>query len=306
MKAIFQILLISHLSLYAVSAHAEGGASHGGVAVVCRDPAYTITEAFLLDTFEAKYLNGKSLLDSLTGSYADVRGHIQNLTSDYTPFLPILDRTMGELKSRYRFLGKDVQLEVTMDVFPIINRRGCKIEQLANFRDQEKDILIDREIYDALTPLDRVGLELHEALYYLDRKWVNSQDSRRARTLVGEFLSTGESRENVNTILQTYEFGVARSGVYFANGVANCQVSVQNDGADGNPWITALTNCGQEVDGHLTPVFGTLHFQNYGETGVYEWRSPSNYDGSYSHIVMTNIKREEFYLNGTRMVFQKQ
>ncbi len=290
----------------AIATPSEGGASHGGVAVVCRNSEGKITEAALLDLFEAANLNDRRLIPISVIDYAEVRGAIRAQTKRFPTFIAHLDQTLEDLKPRYRFLGAGVQLEITRDVFPTITKRGCQIEQLANFR-KEGDILVDREIYDALSPVDRLGLALHEALYSLERKWVKATDSLRARALVGEFLSEGHDASVVNSILGTYEFGIPTPGIYYPSYEPSgaCQVRLEIE-ENGLPSVTALTNCQTIIDALVVPTTGKMRMQiTDGQKNAWEYRTspsrlPSGGNG-YSVLRMTFATRSSFYLKDIPM-----
>lgn len=211
--ALFALLSVSSL------AASEGGANHGGTAVVCRDDQEKITSAELLDLYEMTNLGARPLLDRATPDYAGVRDAVRAKLAAFPAYAGYLESALATLAPLYRALPEGTALELTSDVFPIVKQAGCAIEQLAVFRDgeqpdQPKEIVLDPAIYAALAPLDRVALVLHEAAYWLDRRWAGATDSRYARSLVGELLAQDTDAKEIDRILVRYDALGPRPGRY--------------------------------------------------------------------------------------------
>jgi hypothetical protein len=212
-------------------ASAEGGQTHGGTAIVCRALDGSIVSAELLDLFEARELRGlnpigvkdvaaarSSLLDALQGRFAGRSRYPQYLRS-----------VLADLHPRFKLLAPNVRLELIPDVFPKISQKGCAIEQLAAFQDGG-DILLDSEIFSALSPLNRLALEFHESVYFLDRKWASAKDSVSSRKLVGLLLADQWGADLDRTVL-AYTLGFPRAGRYSNTVNSSFRLGIESDGS---------------------------------------------------------------------------
>ncbi|MBS1962886.1 MAG: hypothetical protein JST04_11765 [Bdellovibrionales bacterium] len=196
------------------NAHANGGQTHGGTAVVCRSPDGSIARAEVLDLFEARELLGVRPMQIVDADWARtaILWALRYRYRGRSIYADTLERTIDELRYRFKFLEPGRHVELIPDVFPKIGEVGCasrlratvgdrctfrrllafdercEIEQLASF-DDDGAILIDSEIYESLDPLNRLAIELHEGAYYLDRKYRRAKDSTFARRLVGLLLA---------------------------------------------------------------------------------------------------------------------
>jgi hypothetical protein len=274
MKKSFKVLIAiaaSGLGITTISAYAGGGLTHGGTAIVCRNPTGEIVTAELLDLFEARELFGlhpivvTDVANARNSLLADL-GHRFVGKSLYPYYLR---DTLTTLHGRFKVLAPRVRIELIPDVFPTISQKGCAIEQLASFQDGG-DILLDSEIFGALSPLNRLALELHESVYFLDRKWARSTDSVFSRKLVGLLLAN-QWTDNLDKAILAYAFNFPRSGRY-SDGFSGCTF-ILDLGTDGSVRIRPESIC-------LTVIpwdaFGTSPSAIMNPTGVldvWEWWS---------------------------------
>ncbi len=186
--AVFCAVILGALGLDARAAGREG---HGGVAVVCRDSAGKITSAELLDFFEAPKhkvvitpKNGASVQDYLTRSVE----RLEQFTDAF--FADRIAANYEHMQGRFKFLPSGVGLELLEDSLPVIRKKGCQFEQVANF-DKDGIIWIDAEIHQAMDDLNRAGLIAHETIYWQFRFWAEAKDSVGARQ-VNAFLFADE------------------------------------------------------------------------------------------------------------------
>jgi len=70
-----------------------------------------------------------------------------------------------------------------------LEKKGCPREQLANLT-YDYDILIDKEIWDALPETDKAALYIHEIIYQYFRDYLDDKDSRRAILFTGYLIGT--------------------------------------------------------------------------------------------------------------------
>ncbi|MGZ6311753.1 MAG: hypothetical protein ACXWOH_14045 [Bdellovibrionota bacterium] len=110
---------------------------------------------------------------------------------------------MNRIQDHLVFLPKDVGLALINDAFPIITKKGCQYEQLANCG-SDGMIRVDTEIFESLHPKDRAALYYHEALYKMARDLSGASSSVQTRALVGYLFAhtvrSNESREQERAI----------------------------------------------------------------------------------------------------------
>lgn len=192
MKSLVTIItIISSISFAFARGGVDGG---GGNAVVCRDNQNKIISAKMLDLYEGEVLHGltyedleednldnelKKLLESIYGK--------ENSQSSYWLFKSI--------KDNLKLLPKGVALKPIDDSGHIIIPEGCKIEQVANFYNLT-NIYIVSDIYNAFSPLDKLALILHEAIFFEERESF-VKDSKYTRRVVAHLLSKGFKPEPV-------------------------------------------------------------------------------------------------------------
>jgi hypothetical protein len=179
--------------LYSLASFAGNERGNGGNGVVCRNSDGTIKSAELLDLYEGRALFGlkySELQGSIEEKYKTIIEDIYGRAVSPTEYL-----IFNHIKESFVMLPEGVELEPISDSRQIIIPRGCKIEQVANFYNL-RSIYIVSDIYNKFSDLDKLGLLLHEALYYLDRQ-DGVKDSRHSRRAVAHLLSTDFKAEAV-------------------------------------------------------------------------------------------------------------
>ncbi len=234
------------LSFAPASVHAaEGGLTHGGTAVVCRYPTGGIATAEVLDLFEAREL--LRLQPIVVNDVATERNSLlADLDSRFVGkslYPAYLRDTLNTLHPRFKLLAPHVRIELIPDVFPKISQKGCAIEQLASFQDGG-DILLDSEIFGALSPLNRLALELHESVYSLDRKWASAADSVFSRKLVGLLIANQWSAA-LDQAIFAYSFNVPRAG-HYSDYFGACTLTLDL-GVDGSLRVTPKDTCRSQI-----------------------------------------------------------
>ncbi|MGK5081889.1 hypothetical protein WDW37_01195 [Bdellovibrionota bacterium FG-1] len=162
---------------------------NGGVGVVCRNPQGRIVGTpEMLDVFEAGnqyHLN----FDKSPGISVDMRVNLAQLQmTSNQKFLSDFQTELARVRSKITFLNRGIGLEPTNDAFPVINKRGCKFEQVANYSN-DGNIYVDKEIFDRLDGVNQAALYVHETVYAIARHEVGETSSIRSRRLTGQVLA---------------------------------------------------------------------------------------------------------------------
>lgn len=175
---------------------------NGGYSVVCRDKNMKITEAHILDLFEAENIG-------LTIRYTkdEVEVQLKNLIDKLDENSGVgfeISKQLKLVKQKAKFIKKKtVGMPLTSDAFPKLKQKGCEYEQLATYytNNDENFLLIDSEIYDAISKTDRAALWMHEVLYKMNREFNNATDSLKTRELVGHLVSD----QDIETIRKKFD-----------------------------------------------------------------------------------------------------
>ncbi len=194
------------VALNAANTLAAGRVGNGGGAIVCRDPADgRILSAELYDLYEALHQRNTEIPNS-NGSVDSQAIHAVNR-------FPIGDRlfssyALGEIKRKMRPLMKGDELILINDTKMIIQKKGCKYEQLANYT-EEGIIYYDQEIYDHLNSnTHRAAFLVHETVYAALRIYEDATDSKRARQITAALfsnLNTSEIRPDIPAATLLFE-----------------------------------------------------------------------------------------------------
>lgn len=244
MKSFLFVLSLGTLALALPlePARAEGGQTHGGTAIVCRNGDGSIASAEVLDSFEARELYGLKQIGvgDVAKARTELLDDLDRRFAGRSLYPKYLRDTLADLHGRFKLLDPKVRLELIPDVFPKISRKGCAIEQLASFDDKSGEIRLDSEIFKALSPAGRLALEMHESVYYLDRKWAKAKDSVFARKLVGLLLAT-QWGADLDKAVAAYAFGLPKPGRY-SDMFGRCELQLAV-GVDGTLRITPKPAC---------------------------------------------------------------
>lgn len=173
-------LMTLTVSSYAYSGGVDGG---GGKSVVCRDNQGKITSAELLDLYEGRIQYSYTQRISQDPIDKQVEDIVDRLAagrgSSFKSFLMSYARFVSNAKV---ILPDGTGLEPVDDANNVIVPKNCKIEQLANFTNQNQ-ILVNGEIYNSLDDANKAALVVHEALYKIFRMY-GATNSVRARKSV--------------------------------------------------------------------------------------------------------------------------
>ena len=158
----------------------------GGKAIVCRGQDGSIKSAELLDSFEARILYGMHPEKSKTESWTLLaKERIQRLEKLAPLRSERYYRLLSKLENSSLFLPSPLVL-LKGDNFIAIPR-GCGIEQAAILQpvrfDEDKLLVIQKQIWDALSISDRTNLMVHSVINK-DQEDILRQDTSTIRYLV--------------------------------------------------------------------------------------------------------------------------
>lgn len=220
---------------------------NGGHAIVCRNPDGSIRSAQLLDLYEWDMHLGLEYELPAPGSSEEV--NLMLLAQKIYPYSAMASQALYNeflrIKGAFHFIRSGHVLEKTLDAFPAFTPRGCEVEQLANYYNR-RTIFINSDIYNALGPVDQVGLIVHETIYYLDRLG-NVESSEYARHITALAMS------------KTSPFGIREVLSSPGQMVLDCRTDQKRDfiftlkQLDGRPdrWTISFL----KVNGH--PIYAT-------------------------------------------------
>lgn len=191
-----------------LKAHANGAISGGGgTGVVCRDSSGVITSAKTLDLYEGVVLynlpiqySNESVDDQIKKAYAVIPPQSRGLINPY-----------GVQQNMQIVYG--VTLQPINDALIVALPNGCKAEQLANYFN-DKLILINGDIWDALSKTDQAALILHEAVYRAARIF-SAKNSQRSRHVVASLFSLNTKWTDLNDGLPNDRLFCFSKGVQF-------------------------------------------------------------------------------------------
>ncbi|WP_408096560.1 hypothetical protein ACJVC5_16095 [Peredibacter sp. HCB2-198] len=174
--------------LFCLKVMAAGEKGNGGYSIVCRDSNYQITSAELLDTYEGRLLFKKNYAVELN-SVEELVKVAQERVRKYVLFASKLNKEINLIEKNLIFIPEGHELESTDDAFPVIKKKGCEFEQLANYT-EAGEVFVSQEIYNHLDNVNKAALILHEAIYSIRRKALGETTSQNTRRLVSQLMAT--------------------------------------------------------------------------------------------------------------------
>lgn len=206
MKNFFLIILLS-VSPYANAGAISGG---GGKAVVCRDANGEITSAQTLDLYEGRTFYGLNIPESDKLMKAT---HIQRALAAIPPSSRgLIEAYTGIVQSGMR-ISYGMELEPIDDALLIGVPKGCKAEQAANYFN-DKQILVNGDIWDKMPAIEQAALILHEAIYATARL-TGAKDSQRSRHVVASLFDSATSWIDPMDAAPTDHLKCIAKGTYF-------------------------------------------------------------------------------------------
>ncbi|MCM0606363.1 MAG: hypothetical protein KA715_09765 [Xanthomonadaceae bacterium] len=276
MMLVAGIVLISSFSAQA------GREGHGGIAKVCIDPTSGKETTELLDIYEGRRLGVEfKKVDSLLSLPGMFDGAIpdQAYVNIINAIKLVRQRTV-ELKEPSDFLV------LTQDAQPIIDSKNCKTVQVANFWSDGR-LYIDPVIFNKMDVLNQAATTLHEAVYYLLRKYHDIDDSYLAREFVREILRV-KTDYKMGTALYNHAakyFVTSRSYVLKNNWTGELPILVlrkeQDEGmiSCGNSLdlFERLIECSTAYKGDFSFLISMGSFQRWEVAGNYVYPSADGY-----------------------------
>ena len=169
--------------------HTMGKEGHGGHGVVCTNSSESISSVRLFDLWESERVWGLVPADYGSMSWREiVAKRLSQLTE---PKLRTFSHvaTMGEMiLQNIQFLREDEKLPEIDDEDETLLPKRCEKRTVASYLSDEK-ILIDTELWEMMSEVDKAGLILHEAWYRHLRQTDGITGSRRVRKINAFFLA---------------------------------------------------------------------------------------------------------------------
>lgn len=188
MRSIYKTCLLLCLMLRTL-AYAGNEVGNGGNGVVCKD------KVELLDIYEARVLRNLVIDPSVKGtdpfSIAEQRLEILKEVDPKSAQIYLTELKL--LKTEISFEDQLALKSIDDSLHSFEPKeQGCKVTQLAVFRKKqlpgEKLVLVDKNIWKQMNPVNQAGLILHESIYkHLSN--LGEKDSTKARYLVSFILS---------------------------------------------------------------------------------------------------------------------
>ncbi|WPU63496.1 hypothetical protein [Peredibacter starrii] len=194
------IFLIAGLLALSLNSFASGEKGNGGYSVVCRDENNFILSAELLDIYEGKTIYKLEYPTAGENFAVDTLLTVAKYKmKEHTTFSSKLEKELALVDQNMLFIPLGNELESTDDAFPVIKRRGCKFEQLANYTD-EGELIVSQEIYDELDNVNKAAFRLHEAIYSLRRKSRGDETSEATRRLTAHIMAKNGNQKTIDRL----------------------------------------------------------------------------------------------------------
>jgi hypothetical protein len=200
MLKLLLLLLIPGLAMAS-----KGGG--GGLVVACYQ-GEELTKVELLDLYEGR---AKGLVFSnLSGDFKKDVAEIASKMFKNQRNAGIFVTQLNKIISTYRFIPEDAELELTNDAFPAFLPRGCKAKQVANYYN-DRLVWIDSILFNKMSYQDRLALAFHETIYFLERIYRPSTDSRYTRKVVAHVFNRKDDFDPPSTDYDFYCYPVGDS-----------------------------------------------------------------------------------------------
>ncbi len=189
----YKVLLGLFVILATNFAFASNRVGNGGGAWVCRSQESDIKWIQLVDLFEAQTEFGLNLA-RFSGDYrtivADVSAGMLALTGGYFAELPMFIKHVNNLSEGSHVVYLEEKLPVINDAlyFSVPQSASCqhgsiRYEQIVNY-ENNGNILVQKNLFNALNEEAKAALVIHEAIYAF-RRGRGDADSINSRRIVG-------------------------------------------------------------------------------------------------------------------------
>ncbi len=174
------------------STHASGRVGNGGFAYVCRDTSGAITEARLLDLWEAEGVSTWRKDDSID---SQLKAALDKLAAISPNAYTNVTENLESFRASAVFSGRS--LNTTDDAFPPYKPGpGCSYEQVARYEPLitetgKSGLRIAAEIFNSpyFSNSDRAALFFHESAYFVDRRTNKAENSQLTRLVTAHLFS---------------------------------------------------------------------------------------------------------------------
>ena len=181
----------------------DGG---GGSAVVCRSADSTLKSVQVLDLFEAGILAEGPIppsLGTLNEEWQKAVTHFASRSSSEGEISPrqvdldSLNIFWVKFNQRIKLVDSGLRLKSIDDAKPLFTLpAGCSMEQVINYQDVGDFILIQKDLWNLMSPRDQAALVMHEYIYKFYRSF-GAKDSVVARKVVRRIFAEAPLAELV-------------------------------------------------------------------------------------------------------------
>ncbi|MBC7372184.1 MAG: hypothetical protein H7326_11495 [Bdellovibrionaceae bacterium] len=208
MKTTVMIMFAIFVGNFAEAGAISGG---GGKAVVCRNADGIISSARTLDLYEGEVLYNLK-------TPPDVKLTVPEKIQRALAIIPNNSRGTVQYYARQVWTNMrivdNVVLQPVDDALVVALPKGCLAEQLANYYNDTL-VLINGEIWNALSSTEQAALVLHEAVYASERL-LGSTNSLRSRHVVASLFSPVTAWTDIDNGLPKDRIRCVGEGVMFS------------------------------------------------------------------------------------------
>jgi hypothetical protein len=191
----------------------------------------------LFDFAEGSILYGDKIVEDPNKSEVEyINSAVQKMT-EKSPYLgQMLAWTIKDIQNENILNIGPYILDLTADTQYGLKFRICTdegepaVKQVANYLDNINELRIDEKYFAKMSPMNRAGLYIHEALYRIYRHYFKHQNSDKARRLTSLLISNASiNQKELNellTHLQNHFF--TNPIIKFEEGVLNQWVNAQS------------------------------------------------------------------------------
>jgi hypothetical protein len=152
----------------------------------------------LTDLWEAEYGYGpfrnqkrKTSFDAVNSTKKQIETALERLESVNPQFGQLTRQAMTVVQANIIQLSDGDEVLPPEDTDIRYMKKGCHLVGLGAYSDRENNLVIDPEVWKALSRTDRAAFLMHEAIYKVLRDTQHDDSSWRTRRIVGYLFSAG-------------------------------------------------------------------------------------------------------------------
>lgn len=189
---------------------AGGQTSGGGPGIVCRESDKSLRSVEPLDLYEGKILRGL-VYPPWEGTRDEILAQWTAAFSFHETIKRDLPQAIAHIKSVWQELPEDVTIQASPDIWgdsAVVMPSGCTIE-LIGFYQKDGKLRVSPSLYKALTPMQQAAFLMHEAAYYLARRFprksANEASSAEVRELIALLAAKSAELRGQSEILTWWD-----------------------------------------------------------------------------------------------------